>query len=182
MLSLIAKNWWLLVLRGVCAILFGVFAWTSPGITLGVLVLLWAAYAALDGVLAFVGALSGASGRPSWVLALEGVVGLMAAAAAILFPGLTVFVLLYVIAAWAIITGVLEIVAAVQLRKEIENEVWLGLAGLASVFFGLLLIARPGTGVLAVMWIIGTYAMIFGLVLVILGFRARALRQLVRPA
>jgi uncharacterized membrane protein HdeD (DUF308 family) len=181
MLSLIAKNWWLIVLRGVCAILFGLFAWTFPGVTLGALVMLWALYAIADGVLAFLVALSGASGRPWWVLALEGLVSIVAACAGIFYPGVTALVLLYVIAVWAIMTGILEIVAAVQLRKEIENELWLGLAGLASVFFGLLLIARPGVGVLAVMWIIGTYAIVFGLVLVLLGFRARALKNLVTP-
>jgi len=122
MLSLIARNWWLIVLRGVCAILFGLFAWTWPGVTLGVLVLLWAVYAFADGILAFVAAWSGASGRPSWALALEGVVGICAAAAGILYPGVTALVLLYVIAAWALITGVLEIVAAVPLRREIENK------------------------------------------------------------
>jgi len=181
MLSLMAKNWWLIVLRGVCAILFGLFAWTFPGVTLGALVLLWAVYAGTDGVLTFVAALSGASGRPWWILALEGLVSIVAACAGIFYPGTTALVLLYVIAGWAIITGILEIGAAVQLRKEIENEVWLGLAGLASVFFGLLLMARPGVGVLAVMWIVGTYAILFGVVLVILGFRAKALKGLVRP-
>jgi len=182
MLSLIARNWWLIVLRGVCAILFGLFAWTWPGVTLGVLVLLWAVYAFADGILAFVAAWSGASGRPSWALALEGVVGICAAAAGILYPGVTALVLLYVIAAWALITGVLEIVAAVHLRREIENELWLGLAGLASVFFGLVLIARPGLGAVAVIWIIGTYAMLFGLVLIVLGFRVKTLKSIVRPA
>jgi uncharacterized membrane protein HdeD (DUF308 family) len=181
MLSLIAKNWWVLVLRGVCAILFGLFAWTWPGVTLGVLVLVWAIYAFADGVLAFVAALSGASGRPAWALALEGVAGVAAAAAGFFYTGLTALVLLWVIAAWALITGILEIVAAIQLRKEIENELWLGLAGLASVFFGLVLMARPGLGALAVVWIIGAYAIVFGLVLVVLGFRLKALKSVVRP-
>jgi uncharacterized membrane protein HdeD (DUF308 family) len=177
MLRLMARNWWVIVLRGVCAILFGVLAWTWPGVTLGALVLLWGAYAFIDGVLALVSAFSGASGQPWWVLALEGLVGLGAAAAAVMYPGITALVLLYMIAAWAIVTGVFEIAAAIRLRKEIEGEVWLGLAGLASVLFGLLLVAQPGTGALAVVWIIGTYAILFGTLLVALGFRLKGLRD-----
>jgi uncharacterized membrane protein HdeD (DUF308 family) len=176
MLQLIAKNWWMLVLRGVCAILFGVLAFTWPGVTLGALVLLWAVYAFADGVLAFAAAFSGASGTPWWVLILEGLVSIAAAAAAVLYPGITAIVLLYVIAAWAVVTGVFEIAAAIQLRKEIQGEVWLGLAGLASVLFGLVLFARPGAGALAVVWIIGAYAVVFGVLLVALGLRVKALK------
>jgi uncharacterized membrane protein HdeD (DUF308 family) len=128
MLQLMAKNWWAVVLRGVFAILFGVLAWTLPGVTLGALVLLWGAYAFVDGILALVAAFSGAAGRPWWVLALEGIVGLGAAAATVLYPGITAIVLLYLIAAWAMVTGIFEIAAAIRLRKEIEGEFWLGLA------------------------------------------------------
>jgi uncharacterized membrane protein HdeD (DUF308 family) len=177
MLRLIAGNWWLIVLRGVCAILFGLLAWAWPGVTLKALILLWGAYAFADGILAFVAAMSGSTGAPRWVLILEAIVSLAAAAAAIFFPGVTAVVLLYVIALWAIVTGVLEIAAAIQLRKEIENELWLGLAGLASVLFGFLLIARPGLGAVAVVWMIGLYAIMFGAILVALGFRVKALKD-----
>jgi uncharacterized membrane protein HdeD (DUF308 family) len=176
-LTAMAKNWWLVVLRGIAAILFGVLAWTWPGVTLVVLVMLWGAYAFVDGLLAIVSAFSGASGRPWWVLALEGVVGLGAAAVTWLYPGLSAFVLLWVIAIWAIVTGIVEIVAAIHLRKEIQGEFWLGLAGLASVAFGALLIARPGVGAVAVVWIIGAYAIMFGVLLVALGFRLKGLRD-----
>jgi len=176
MLRFIARNWWMLVLRGACAILFGVLAFTWPGVTLGALVLLWGVYAFADGILAFAAAFSGAAGTPWWVLILEGLVSIAAAAAAVLYPGITAIVLLYVIAAWAIVTGVFEIAAAIQLRKEIEGEIWLGLAGLASIFFGLALFARPGAGALAVVWIIGAYAIVFGALLVALGFRVKALK------
>jgi uncharacterized membrane protein HdeD (DUF308 family) len=177
MLRLMAKNWWAVVLRGVFAILFGALAWTWPGVTLGALVLLWGAYAFADGILAIVSAFSGASGQPWWVLALEGVVGLGAAAVAVFYPGLTAMALLYLIAAWAIVTGVFEIVAAIRLRKEIEGEFWLGLAGLASVAFGVMLFLQPGAGALAVVWIIGAYAIVFGVFLVALGFRLRGLKD-----
>ena len=180
MLNLIAKNWWLIVLRGICAILFGLLALTRPGITLGALIMLWAIYAFVDGVLAFVAALSGSSGTPWWLLVLEGVVGVGVAAAAFLAPGVTAIVLLFFIAARAIVAGILEIAAAIQLRKEIEGELWLGLAGAGSVLFGLVLMARPGIGALAVVWMIGLYAILFGGLLVALGFRVRTLTGLVR--
>src|SRR5262245_30785719 len=130
MLLLMARNWWMLVLRGIAAILFGLLAWTWPGVTLVVLVMLWGAYALVDGLLAIASAISGASGRPWWTLALEGVAGVGAAVVTWLWPGLTAIVLLYVIAAWAIVTGVIEIVVAIRLRKEIRGEFWLALAGL----------------------------------------------------
>ncbi len=173
MLHLITRNWWMLVLRGVAAILFGVLAFTRPGLTLGALILLWGIYAFIDGILAFTAAFSGATGTPWWVLTLEGLVGVAAAAAAFLIPGITALVLLYIIAAWAIVKGLFEIAAAIQLRKEIDNEIWLGQAGLASVFFGVVLFARQGVGVLAVVWLIGMYAILFGVLLVALGFRVR---------
>ena len=174
MLHFIARNWWLLVLRGVFAILFGVFAFTWPGITLGTLVLMFGVYAFADGILAFVAAFSHATGRPWWILALEGLFSIAAAMAAFLYPGITAVVLLFVIAFWAIVTGVVEIAAAIQLRREIEGEVWLGLAGLASVLFGLTLLAQPGAGAVAVVWLIGAYSMLIGILLVALGFRVKA--------
>jgi uncharacterized membrane protein HdeD (DUF308 family) len=177
MLSVIARNWWLIVLRGVFAIVFGVLALVWPSVTLATLVLLWGAYAFADGILAFSAAFSGQGDTPWWALTLEGIVGVLAAGAAFLYPGITAIVLLYVIAIWAIVTGIIEIVAAIQLRKEIEGELWLGLAGFGSLLCGLLLIARPGLGALAVIWIIGFYAVVFGVLLVALGFRAKALMR-----
>jgi uncharacterized membrane protein HdeD (DUF308 family) len=182
MLTLLAKNWWMVVVRGVLAIVFGVLAWVWPLATLGALVLLWGAYAFADGVMALAAAMTGAGGRPWWVLALQGLVSLGAAAAAFLAPGVTALVLLYMIAAWALVSGVFGIIAAIQLRKEIEGELWLGLAGLASVLFGVLLFARPGAGALAVTWLIGFYAVSFGILLVALGFRVKSLQGVGRAA
>jgi uncharacterized membrane protein HdeD (DUF308 family) len=178
MLSLIARNWWAVVLRGVMAILFGVLAWTWPGVTMGALILMWGAYCFADGVLAIVSAVSGSSGQPWWVLALEGGIGLGAAAVAFLYPGLTAIALVYLISAWAIATGILEIAAAIRLRAEIKGEFWLALAGLASVAFGLLLLAQPGVGVLAIVWMIGAYAFLFGVILIALGFHLRRFKGL----
>ncbi len=173
MLHFIGRNWWLLVLRGICAVLFGLLAFTWPGMTLGALVLLFGAYAFADGILAFVAAFSGSTGRPWWVLVVGGLVSLAAACAALLFPGITTIVLLYLIGTWAIVTGAFEILAAIQLRREIEGEIWLGLAGLASVLFGVILFSRPGVGALAVVWIIGAYSVVFGVLMVALGFHVK---------
>lgn len=175
LLHTMSRNWWSIVLRGVCAILFGLLAWFWPGVTLNVLVLLWAGYTFADGVLALAGAFSGASTTPWWALLIIGLVSLFAAAFAILFPGLTAVGLLYLIGFWAIVTGVLEMVTAIQLRREIEGEIWLGLAGFASILFGALLIMRPGVGALAVMWMIGTYAVALGVLLVAHGLHVRSL-------
>jgi uncharacterized membrane protein HdeD (DUF308 family) len=175
LLHTMSRNWWSIVLRGVCAILFGLLAWLWPGVTLKVLVLFWAGYALADGILAFAGAFSGTTGTPWWALVIAGIVSLAAAAIAVLFPGLTAIGLLYLIGFWAIVTGVLAIVSAIQLRREIAGEFWLGLAGFASILFGALLIMRPGVGALAVMWMIGTYAIAFGVILVAHGLHVRSL-------
>jgi uncharacterized membrane protein HdeD (DUF308 family) len=162
--------------------MFGVLAWTWPGVTLHVLVLLFGAYALLDGVLAFAAAFSGSAGAPWWVLILEGIAGVIAAGAAFFFPGITAVMLLLVIAIRAIIGGLLEIAAAIRLRKEIEGEFWLALAGAASILFGVVLLARPALGALAVIWMIGLYAVFFGGLLIALGFRVRALKSTAIPA
>jgi uncharacterized membrane protein HdeD (DUF308 family) len=174
LLHIMSRNWWSIVLRGVCAILFGAMAWVWPGITLSVLVLLWAGYTFADGILAIAGAFSGSSTTPWWALLVIGLVSLFAAAFAFLFPGLTAVGLLYLIGFWAIVTGALEVVTAIQLRREIEGEFWLGLAGFASILFGAFLIMRPGLGALAVMWMIGTYAVAFGVLLVAHGLHVRS--------
>jgi uncharacterized membrane protein HdeD (DUF308 family) len=108
-----------------------------------------------------------------------GLVSLLAAASAVVFPGLTAIALLWVIAAWALVTGALQIAAAIRLREEIEGEFWLGLAGAGSIVFGLLLFLRPGLGALAVVWLIGLYAIVFGVFLVALGFRVKRFRVIV---
>jgi uncharacterized membrane protein HdeD (DUF308 family) len=174
MLRVLARNWWALVLRGLFAVLFGLAAFFWPGITLAALVLLFGAYALADGIFAIVAAITGADRRTRWwALLLEGIAGILAATATVFWPGLTALALLYLIAAWAIVTGIFEIVAAVRLRREIEGEWLLGLSGLASVLFGLYVAAFPGPGALAVVWIIGAYALFAGILLIALGLRLR---------
>jgi uncharacterized membrane protein HdeD (DUF308 family) len=176
MIAIATRNWWMLALRGVAAIIFGLIAWIWPGLTLSVLVLLFAAYVFIDGVVALVAAVRGAVGPGRWLPQLiEGIVGVGAGIVAVVWPGLTALALLYVIAVWAMVTGVIEILAAIELRREIDNELLLGLAGLASVVFGILLIIFPGTGALTVTWLIGSYAILFGALLVGLALRLRSL-------
>jgi uncharacterized membrane protein HdeD (DUF308 family) len=179
----LAKNWWAVALRGVAAIIFGILAFIMPGVTLAVLVLLFGSYALVDGILNIIAAVSGRSGvRPWWALLLEGIVSIGAGLVAFFMPGLTALALVYVIAAWAVVTGVLEIVAAIRLRKAIDNEWWLGLSGALSIVFGVVLMMAPGAGALALVLWIGAYAVIFGILLVALGVRLRGRRAATRGA
>lgn len=181
-MSALARNWWALALRGVAAIIFGVLAFVWPGITLMTLILLFGAYAIVDGIFNLIAAFRGSTDEGRWWwLALEGLVSLGAGLVAFAMPGLTALVLLYVIAAWAVITGVLEIVAAVRLRKEITNEWWLVAGGVLSVAFGILLMAAPGAGALALVFWIGAYAIVFGALMVGLAFRLRREEHELRP-
>jgi uncharacterized membrane protein HdeD (DUF308 family) len=172
--STLSRGWWLLLLRGVVAIIFGVLAWVQPGIALAALVLLFGAYSLADGVLCLWTAITGPKGHEYWwLLLLEGLVGIGIGLLTFFAPGITALALLFYIAIWAVATGVLEIVAAIRLRREIENEWLLLLAGLASVVFGVLLAAQPATGALALLWLIGSYAILFGVLLLILAFKIR---------
>jgi uncharacterized membrane protein HdeD (DUF308 family) len=173
MLHALARNWWLTLLRGVCAVIFGVLAFVWPGITLVTLVLLYGAFALVDGVLSLAAAIMGGAPAPRWWLALVGLLGIAAGLVALFLPGMTALVLLYVIAFWAIAIGVMEIVGAIRLRKEIHNEWWLVAAGLISVLFGLFLIVQPGAGALALIFTIGIFAVIEGIVLIAFALRLR---------
>lgn len=174
--SILRRSWWLLLLRGLAAIAFGILTWAQPGISLAALVLLFGAYSLADGVFATWTAIAGRSGHGYWwVLLLEGLLGIAVGILTFAVPGITALALLFYIAIWAIGTGVLEILAAIRLRKEIKNEWALILAGVASVVFGFLLAMQPGAGALAVLWLIGSYAVVFGVLLVILAFKTRRL-------
>ena len=175
MTLVLANNWWSLVIRGVVAILLGVLTLALPGITVGALVLLFGAYAFIDGVVSITGAWRASKTHERWgILVLEGLVGIAAAIVTFAWPAITALVLVYVIAAWAIVTGIFELIAAVRLRKHISGEWLLALAGIASVIFGILLIASPVIGALVIVIWIGVYALIFGGMLVGLGLRLRS--------
>ncbi len=172
----LARHWWVIGLRGLAAILFGVLAFVWPGMTLAVLVLLFGAYALVDGVLSLVAAFRGGV-QHRIVMLVEGVVSVLAGLAAFVWPGLTALVLLYIIAFWAIVTGVLEIVAAIRVRRAISNELGLVIGGVLSVVFGVVLLIAPGAGALAVIFLIGAYAVVFGIALLGLAWRLREHHQ-----
>lgn len=173
MLDDLARNWWVILLRGVLALIFGVLTFVWPGITLAVLVALYGAFALVDGVLAIVAAIRGGAPAPRWWLALVGVFGIAAGVLTVLWPQITAVVLLMFIAAWAIAMGVMQIVGAIKLRNEIEGEWLLIASGVLSVLFGVMLVAWPGAGALAMVLVIGAFAIMFGILMIGFSLRLR---------
>jgi uncharacterized membrane protein HdeD (DUF308 family) len=158
-----------MALRGIFAIIFGILAFMLPGVTFGVLVIFFGAFAFVDGIWAVVHGI-----RQKWLtLFLEGLIGIAAGVFTFFWLGITAFVLIYIIAAWAVITGVLEIGTAIRLRKAVKDEWLMALSGVISIIFGVFVAAHPRLGALAIIWIIGAYAIVFGVLFVILGFRLR---------
>jgi uncharacterized membrane protein HdeD (DUF308 family) len=175
MLHMLARNWWALALRGILAILFGLFTFLIPGITLITLVFVFGAYALVDGVFNIIASFRVAAHH--WALLIEGIIGVLAGIVTFIWPGITAMVLLYVIAFWAIFTGILEIVGGIRLRKFITNEWMLILMGIASLAFGILILFAPAAGAVAIVIWIGAYALVFGILTLILAFRLRAHRH-----
>ncbi len=170
----LVRNWWILALRGALAIVFGILVFFWPGFAWVMIVGIFAAYAFLDGILAIVAAVTGhAHGGRLWGLVLEGIVGIAAGVLTLVWPVVTGMILLYFIGFWAICTGIFEVVAAIRLRKEIAGEWALALAGAVSIFFGLAIHFVPTAGALAIAWLIGAYAFVFGMVMLTLAFRLR---------
>ncbi|GAB3658946.1 HdeD family acid-resistance protein [Actinocorallia lasiicapitis] len=174
MFDQLARNWWLLALRGAFAILFGIVAWVWPGITVWALAILFGAYALVDGVIAVAQAIGGGSpGQSRGWLAFAGVCGIGLGLLALIWPGVTAFALIMVIGAWAVVTGIFEIIAAIAMRKEIDGEWWNVAAGVVSVLFGGMLLFWPASGGLALIWVIGLFSIVFGIAMVIAGFRLK---------
>jgi len=174
-LPVLAKYWWLILLRGIVAIIFGVLAFAWPGITLITLILFYGAFALADGVLALGHAIMGGNVGSRWWLALVGIAGIVAGLVTFFMPGVTALVLLFFIAGWAIALGVFQIIGAIRLRKEIDNEWLIGLSGALSVLFGLVLLFAPGPGILGLIWVIASYAIVFGIMLVMEAFKLKKL-------
>lgn len=175
MVVTLSRNWWATVLRGLAAIGLGVFAWARPDIFWASLVLVFAVYFVVDGVFAMVAAFKGESGD-RWLHLLEGVVGIGAGAIVLIYPDLAGTAIVLVAGIWAVVTGALEVLSAVRLRREIDNEWLLGIGGALSIILGVILIARPQFGQVTTTYVLGTYGIMFGAVLVLLGFRLRGLK------
>jgi uncharacterized membrane protein HdeD (DUF308 family) len=176
MIRALALNWWAMALRGIVAVIFGLIAFFMPVATLYALTILFGAYALIDGIVSLGAAIHSARhGEHWWALLFEGLVGLGAAIVTMLWPLLTLVVLIYIIACWAMVTGILEIAAAIRLRRIISGEWMLVLTGIASIVFGVILFGAPGPGAVVIAWWIGAYVFVFGLLMLGLAFRLRRL-------
>ena len=176
--SMMVARWWVLVLRGSVAILFGALTILAPGISLLTLAVLWGAFALVDGLFNLILAARGARAGRRWGwLLFQGIVSVVAGSLTFVWPGIAVLVLLTLIAIWAMLTGVAEIAVAIRLRREIHGEWLLATSGLVSIVLGVLLLSFPGSGALAVAWMIGVYAMVFGALLIGLGLRLNHWRR-----
>jgi uncharacterized membrane protein HdeD (DUF308 family) len=180
MIRTLAEHWWVLLLRGIVAILFGLLAYARPVLTIAALVLLWGAYALVDGMFEVVAGVKAKYGT----LIFLGILGIAAGLVTFFWTAITAITLLYVIAFWAIVAGVMQIAAAIRLRREVQGEwLWI-LSGLCLVVLGVLLIAQPGAGALSLVWLIASFAIAWGILLVILAFRLKAhhARLVAKPA
>jgi len=176
MLRALARNWWLILLRGIAGVVFGILAFMWPGITVLSLTFLWGAYALVDGIASIWAAVTGGgAGSRGWLL-LVGLLGIAAGIVAFVWPVGTAGVLLLLIAAWAIATGILQIWGAIRLRKEIEGEWLLILSGAISILFGLVLVMQPLAGAVAVVWMIAIFAILFGIDHILLALKLRSYR------
>ena len=183
MLEMLSRYWWAFVVRGIFAILFGILAYAWPGITLATLVIFFGAYVLIDGILLLVKTIGNWGERGDrWLLLLEGLLGIGIGVITLVAPGITAVVLIFYIVAWSLATGVLKIATAIRLRKEIKGEGWMILSGIASIVFAVLVMFFPGAGALGLLWLIAAYAIIFGVMLVSLGFKLRGHRSLSRSA
>ena len=176
MFTQLFRNWWMFAVRGVAAIIFGVLALIWPGQTLQALVLVFGAFALVDGIFAvIVGIASRRYFERWWAVLLEGVAGVVIGLVTFFWPNITGLALLYLIAAWALITGIFEIVAAIQLRRVITGEWMMILGGLLSIIFGVLLFVFPSAGAISLVWVIGIYAIVFGILEIVFAYRLHAL-------
>jgi len=176
MLETIGRQWWVIALRGLFAVLFGVIALAWPGMTIAALVILFGIYVFIDGVVAIIAAwrMFGEHGR-WWPAFIVGALGVIVGLFAFFAPTATATALVYLVAFWAIITGIFEIVAAMHLRRHMGGEWLLAVGGAISILLGVVLYTRPAIGLIAMSWIIAFYALFFGVLLLVLGFRMRSL-------
>ena len=174
MVETLTRNWWAWLIRGIAAIIFGILAWLWPGLTWITIAIFFGAYALVDGVFAIIATIRAAETHQRWwPFLIEGIIGILIAAIAFYDIRIVIAALYLTIAAWAFLTGILELVAAVQLRKLIANEIWLILGGIASIVFGILMILYPMIGAITIIYIIAAYAIIFGFIMIGFSLRLR---------
>lgn len=173
----LSDNWWLFLLRGIAAIIFGLLAFVWPDVALLTLVLLYGVFALADGVCVLLAAILGRRAKAGrWWLIIVGLLGIAAGVLTLMMPGITALVLLFCIAIWAVATGILQIIGAILLRKEIENEWFLILTGALSLVFGIALLLMPGAGILGLIWLVAAYAIAYGFAMIGFAFRLRKLK------
>jgi uncharacterized membrane protein HdeD (DUF308 family) len=179
MLGLVAHDWWVFAIRGIAAIVFGIAAFIWPAATLTVLVFLFGAYVLVDGAAMLVALARGdaVARRHAWAVGIIGVLGIVAGIVTFVWPGLTAVSLLYLVAVWAIATGVFQVIAAIALRSELEGELWMVIGGVASIVFGALLVAFPGNGLLTLVWLVGIWSVVFGVSSLALAYRFRKIDE-----
>ena len=177
MLGLVARDWWVFAIRGVAALVFGVLAFVWPETTLTVLVILFGAYVLVDGASLLVALARGdtLARRHAWSFGIMGVLGIVAGLITFVWPDLTALSLLYVVAFWSITTGTFQVIAAIALRRELDGEFWMALGGVASVVFGVLLVAFPGEGLISLVWLVGIWSVVFGVSSIGLANRLRGI-------
>ncbi len=178
MIRFLVENWWTFLIRGVIAILFGLAAIIWPSLTVTILVFVFGAYVIVDGIFSIaVSIMTRKQNDQWWVGILLGIAAIIIGIWAMLFPDLTAIGLVYFIGAWWLVSGILEIIFAIRVRKEIENEWFLILGGVISVIAGALFMLFPGSGAISLIWIIGLFAIFLGVMFVVLAFRLRGLRD-----
>ena len=176
--QLFARNWWLFLLRGIAALVFGALSLIWPGISLLTLILFFGAYALADGVFALTAAIFGRGNtKVRWWLMLVGVLGIAIGIGTFVWPGLTALTLLYFIAGWVVATGVLQIIGAIELRNVIEDEWWLIVDGALAALFGIFLFIMPGAGALALIWLIAMFAIAYGILMVGFAFKVKKFKE-----
>ena len=176
MVHLLAKNWWTFVLRGVLLAVLGILALASPGITAATLIFWIAMFLFVEGILTLLGVIMAWKEREEkWLHVLEGVLTIILGVIMFRAPELALFFAVLYVGIWSIMSGVARIAMAIQLRKEISGEFWMALGGAISVLFGILIIAQPGVGAATLMWMLGLFALLVGIILIVFGFKVKKL-------
>lgn len=178
LVRVMADNWWVPLLRGIAAILFGLMALIWPGLTVYALLIVFGAYAIFDGIMSIIIGFQRKSGDDRWwSWALDGFLSIVIGLMALFWPEATALAFVIWMAAWAVVAGIFRIIAAIRLRAEIEGEWALGLSGVLMVIWGVLMAMIPAAGLLSIAWLIGLFALLIGVVMIVLAFRLRGIRN-----